>query len=159
MRLTTRSRYGTRLIIDIAKNGKEKPVPLPDVTRRQDISLKYLEQLSRKLKQAGILESHRGPLGGQTLAKQPEDISIGDIVRILEESSAITECTEQNDKVCKVCKKAGECLSRWVWHEASQAMFERLDKITISMLLSVEDTGVDHQKGPAEESQIRVMHA
>ncbi len=139
MRLTTKSRYGTRLILDIAVNGKEKPVPLSDVSSRQNISSKYLEQLTGKLKKAGILNSHRGPFGGHTLAKPPEDISIGSIVRILEESTAITDCAEQEKQVCGVCNRAGDCLSRWVWGEASRAMFDRLDEITISGLLSMEN--------------------
>jgi Rrf2 family protein len=136
MRITTKSRYGTRLVLDIAVYGKEKPVPLSDVTRRQNISTKYLEQLSGKLRKAGIIESHRGPFGGQMLAKPPEKISIGDIVRVLESSIAITDCSTEKKMVCGVCNKAGECLSRWVWLEASQAMFDRLDQITIAQLLS-----------------------
>jgi Rrf2 family protein len=139
MRLTTKSRYGTRLILDIAVNGKGKPVPLSDVSTRQNISSKYLEQLTRKLKKAGILNSHRGPFGGHMLAKSPEDITIGSIVRILEESTAITDCAEQEKQVCGVCNRAGDCLSRWVWLEASRAMFDRLDEITISGLLSMEN--------------------
>lgn len=139
MRLTTKSRYGTRLILDIAVNGKEKPVPLSDVSARQNISSKYLEQLTRKLKKAGIINSHRGPFGGHMLAKPPEDITIGSIVRILEESTAITDCAEQEKQVCGVCNRAGDCLSRWVWLEASRAMFDRLDEITISGLLAMEN--------------------
>jgi len=137
MRLTTKSRYGTRLILDIAVNGKKKPVPLSDVSSRQNISLKYLEQLTAKLKKAGIINSHRGPFGGHMLAKPPAEISIGSIVRILEESTAITDCAEQDKKVCGVCNRAGDCLSRWVWLEASRAMFDRLDTITISGLLAM----------------------
>ncbi|MCD4720271.1 MAG: Rrf2 family transcriptional regulator [Desulfobacula sp.] len=137
MRLTTKSRYGTRFILDIAVNGKEKPVPLSDVSTRQNISLKYLEQLTGKLKKAGIINSHRGPFGGHMLAKSPEDITIGSIVRILEESTAITDCAEQEKQVCGVCNRAGDCLSRWVWLEASRAMFDRLDQITISGLLAM----------------------
>lgn len=139
MRLTTKSRYGTRLILDIAVHGKEKPVPLSDVSSRQNISLKYLEQLTVKLKKAGILKSHRGPFGGHMLSKPPEDITIGDIVRILEESTAITDCAEEEKQVCGICNRAGECLSRWIWVEASRAMFDRLDKITISGLLAIEN--------------------
>jgi len=139
MRLTTKSRYGTRLILDIAVNGKEKPVPLSDVSSRQNISLKYLEQLTGKLKKAGIITSHRGPFGGHMLAKSPAEISIGNIVRTLEESTAITDCAEQESQVCGVCNRAGDCLSRWVWLEASRAMFDRLDKITISGLLAMEN--------------------
>ena len=61
MRLTTKSRYGTRLILDIAVYGKEKPVPLSDIARRQNMSLKYLEHLTRKLKKAGLIKTQRGP--------------------------------------------------------------------------------------------------
>jgi len=146
IRLTTKSRYGTRLVLDIAVYGKEKPVPLSEVTRRQNISLKYLEQLSGKLRKAGLIESHRGPFGGQMLAQKPEDISIGDIVRILEEATPIADCSEQEKQICGICNKAGECLSRWVWQEANQAMLDRLDTINISMLLSFENKTIEKEK-------------
>nr|WP_321401365.1 Rrf2 family transcriptional regulator [uncultured Desulfobacter sp.] len=139
MRLTTKSRYGTRLILDIALYGTEKPVPLSDVSKRQNISLKYLEQLSRKLRDAGIINSQRGPFGGHMLAKPPAEITIGDIVRVLEDSTAITDCAEQEQKNCGVCTKAGECLSRWVWVEASKAMFNFLDNTNIQGLLSLDN--------------------
>lgn len=138
MKLTTKSRYGTRLILDIAVYGKDKPVPLSDVSNRQNISVKYLEQITRKLKKAGIIDSCRGPSGGHMLAKSPDEISIGQIVRILEESTVIADCADQKKKICGVCNRAGECLSRWVWVEAGRAMFDCLDKITISSLLSIE---------------------
>jgi Rrf2 family transcriptional regulator, iron-sulfur cluster assembly transcription factor len=146
MRLTTKSRYGTRLILDVAMHGKEKPVPLSDVSRRQNISLKYLEQLTRKLKKAGILNSQRGPFGGHMLAKSQDSITIGDIVRTLENSTAITDCAEEETQLCGVCNKAGDCLSRWVWVEASRAMFERLDKITVGSLLKVNNSEVQATK-------------
>jgi Rrf2 family transcriptional regulator, iron-sulfur cluster assembly transcription factor len=135
MRLTTKSRYGTRLVIDLAIYGKKKSIPLSEVARRQNISIKYLEQLVRKLKQAGMIKSQRGPYGGHSLAKPPSDITVGDIVRTLEESTAITDCAETDDRQCGICNQAGDCLSRWVWVEASQAMFECLDNITVADLL------------------------
>jgi Rrf2 family protein len=138
MRLTTKSRYGTRLILDLAVYAQNGPVPLGEVSKRQNISLKYLEQLIRKLKKAGFIKSHRGPFGGHMLAKEPEKITIGDIVRTLEETTAITDCAEKKDQLCGVCNRAGDCLSRWVWIEASQAMFERLDEITIDSLLNLK---------------------
>jgi Rrf2 family iron-sulfur cluster assembly transcriptional regulator len=136
MRLTTKSRYGTRLILDLAVNAKTGPVPLSDVSKRQNISLKYLEQLILKLKKAGLVKSQRGPFGGHMLAKPPDTIRIGDIVRTLEETTAITDCAEKEEKLCGVCNDAGDCLSRWVWIEASKAMFDRLDQITIGSLLT-----------------------
>ena len=135
MRLTTKSRYGTRLILDLAVNAQDTPVPLSDVSRRQNISLKYLEQLVRKLKAAGLVKSHRGPYGGHMLAKAADKIKVGDIVRALEKTTAITDCAERSDKLCGICNQAGDCLSRWVWIEASKAMFERLDEITIGGLV------------------------
>ncbi|SLM30498.1 Protein rrf2 [Desulfamplus magnetovallimortis] len=135
MRLTTKSRYGTRLILDLAVYGKDGPVPLSDVAKRQNISLKYLEQLISKLKKDGFINSQRGPFGGHMLAKTPNEINVGDIVRSLEGSAAITECAEEDEKLCGICNKAGDCLSRWVWMEASRAMFQRLDAISISDLM------------------------
>ena len=145
MRLTTKSRYGTRLILDLAVNAQKRPVPLGDVSRRQNISLKYLEQLIRKLKLAGLVKSQRGPFGGHMLNKAPENITVGEIVRTLEETTAITDCSERDEKLCGVCNKAGDCLSRWVWIEASNAMFSRLDEITIGSLLSSKIGPLDQE--------------
>ena len=74
-------------------------------------------------------------MGGHMLAKSPDDISVGEIVRTLEEFTAITDCAEQGQPACGICNRAGECLSRWIWIEASEAMFACLDKITISGIL------------------------
>ena len=135
MRLTTKSRYGTRLILDLAIYAKKGPVPLGDVAKRQNISVKYLEQLILKLKKAGLVESQRGPFGGHMLAKPPNEITIGDIVRILEGSAAITDCAETDGRLCGECNRAGDCLSRWVWVEASKVMFDRLDQITVESII------------------------
>ena len=151
MRLTTKSRYGTRLILDLAVYAQNGPVPLGDVARRQNISLKYLEQLIRKLKLAGLIKSQRGPFGGHMLNKAPEEITIGEIVRTLEETTAITDCSERDEKLCGVCNKAGDCLSRWVWIEASNAMFARLDEITIGGLLAGKMGQVDNELPEGED--------
>jgi Rrf2 family iron-sulfur cluster assembly transcriptional regulator len=124
------------LILDLAINAKQGPVPLSDISRRQNISLKYLEHLTRRLRKAGLIHSSRGPYGGHMLKKAPADITIGDIVRTLEKTTAITDCAETEDKLCGVCNMAGDCLSRWVWIEASKAMFKRLDDITVEKLLT-----------------------
>lgn len=140
MRLTTKSRYGTRLVLDLGVYGAEKPVPLGDVSRRQNISLKYLEQLTVKLKKAGLIKSLRGAAGGHMLAKPPSEITIGMIVRTLEGQTTITDCAEDQRNVCGVCNKAGDCLSRWVWIKASNAMFDCLDSITVAQLLKMAAT-------------------
>ncbi len=140
MRLTTKSRYGTRMILDLAMHSENGHIPLSEISKRQNISLKYLEKLIRKLRDAGIVSSRRGPAGGHMLCRSPNRITVGDIVRTLEDGSAITDCSEKDEKLCGICNQAGECLSQWIWIEASKAMFERLDQITISMLLDNRQT-------------------
>ncbi|MFO7666764.1 MAG: Rrf2 family transcriptional regulator [Desulfobacterales bacterium] len=151
MRLTTKSRYGTRLILDLAIYAKENPVSLGDIARRQKISMKYLEHLTRKLKDAGLIKTRRGPFGGHMLKKPPDKITVGDIVRTLEGTTAITECAETEDKLCGVCNMAGDCLSRWVWLEASKAIFKRLDEITIGSLMSGRKKQIDEARQYREE--------
>lgn len=135
MRLTTKSRYGLRMVLDLALNANEGPVPLSDIAHRQNISMKYLEKLIRKLRAGGVVNSQRGAYGGHQLARQPEKIAVGDIVRLLEDCTALTDCAEREDMVCGVCNRAGDCLSQWVWIEASKALFDRLDRISIAHLM------------------------
>jgi len=123
-------------MLDLAINAQQKPVPLSDVSKRQNISIKYLEQLTRKLKKFGLIKSQRGPFGGYILAKPPGKITVGDIVQALEGIVVITECSGEEDKFCGVCNRAGDCLSRWVWIKASRAMFECLDQITLEFLIN-----------------------
>ena len=80
------------------------------------------------------------------LARDPKLITVGEIVRILEEKTAITDCAERNDRLCGFCNRAGDCLSRWVWIEASKAMFSRLDQISIEMLVHQKNTLLVHRE-------------
>jgi Rrf2 family protein len=146
MRLTTKSRYGTRMILDLAMHSEDGYIPLSEISKRQNISLKYLEKLIRKLRDAGFVSSRRGPSGGHQLALSPEKITVGDIVRTLEEGSAITDCSEKDEKLCGICNQAGECLSQWIWIEASKAMFERLDQISIATLLDNRQTFIQNAR-------------
>lgn len=154
MRLTTKSRYGTRLILDLAVHATERYVSLNEVSKRQNISVKYLEQLVSKLKQGGFVQSQRGPLGGHRLAVPPDAISIGDIVRILEGTTAITKCSETDHQRCSTCERIDDCLTRLAWVEASKAMFRRLDQITIESLQQA------HQNQPSfEESSLDIQNS
>jgi Rrf2 family iron-sulfur cluster assembly transcriptional regulator len=134
VRLTTKSRYGTRLILDLAIHAQNKPVCLSEISRRQNLSLKYLEKLISKLKKARLVKSARGPYGGYMLAKPMGNITVGDIVRVLEGSNAITDCTE-SDTVCGTCTRAGKCLTQYIWAETGKAMFEKLDSFKIDALI------------------------
>lgn len=123
------------MMLDLAIYAQERPVPLSDISRRQNISVKYLEKLIRKLKKAGFVRSQRGPFGGHMLALPPEEITVGELVRVLEDTTAIADCAENDEPVCGICNRAGDCLSRWVWVAASRAMFDTLDSISLSSLI------------------------
>jgi Rrf2 family transcriptional regulator, iron-sulfur cluster assembly transcription factor len=95
-----------------------------------------LFRLTQKLKKSGLIKSQRGPFGGYMLAKPRGKITVGDIVRVLEGIVVITECSGEENKLCGVCNRAGDCLSKWVWIKASRAMFECLDQITLEFLIN-----------------------
>ncbi|MFP5259676.1 MAG: RrF2 family transcriptional regulator [Acidobacteriota bacterium] len=132
MKLTTRSRYGTRMILDMAINGQDGPVRIKDIAARQGVSVKYLEKLVRELKDAGFVRSRRGPRGGHELDKPLEAISVGDIVRALEGDLSLVECCSNGGP----CPRLAECLTRGVWMEAARAMHEKLDSITLADLVA-----------------------
>ncbi len=128
MKLSTRSRYGTRLMLDMAQHYQDGPIHLASVAQRQEISVKYLEQIIIPLKKANYVRSVRGPKGGHTLARPPEEITVGEIVALLEERTSLADCSD-NDKTCK---RSPICLTRRLWKEAAQAMFDKLHSITLA---------------------------
>ena len=130
MKLSTRSRYGTRMLLDIAENSNGKPVSVSEVSKRLGVSVKYLEQLIRPLKRGGYLDSVRGPKGGHMLTKDPSEITVGEVVRLLEGGINLTDCVGDDD----ACTRSGDCSVRNVWVEATAAMNEILDSITLSQI-------------------------
>jgi Rrf2 family protein len=130
MKLSTRSRYGTRLLLDMAQHYDQGPIQLGDIAKRQEISLKYLEQIIIPLKKANYVLSVRGPKGGHFLAKPPEDITLGEIVTLLEAGASLVECSEH----AEVCRRSATCPTRPIWKEAAQAMFDKLAAITLADL-------------------------
>jgi Rrf2 family cysteine metabolism transcriptional repressor len=113
MKLSTRTRYGTRALLELAMHEGKDPVSLKEIARQQQISLPYLEQLIAPLITGGIIRSTKGPRGGISLARKPEDIKLIEITRLLEGSLAPVECVENPG----VCKRAAHCAARDVWSE------------------------------------------
>lgn len=140
MKLSTRSRYGTRLMLDMAQHYREGPIQLGDIAKRQDVSVKYLEQIIIPLKKAHYIESVRGRKGGHVLTKPPEEITVGEIVALLEERTSLVECAED----ATVCERADLCPTRLLWKEASEAMFDHLEALTLADLV---------ERGKAMESK------
>jgi Rrf2 family transcriptional regulator, iron-sulfur cluster assembly transcription factor len=132
MRLSTKSRYGTRLMLDMAQHYHDGPIHLAQVAKRQGISAKYLEQIIIPLKKAHYIRSVRGPKGGHILAKPPTEITIGEIVALLEDSASLAACSDNP----MVCERSSSCATRFIWQEAAQAMFDKLQSFTLADLLS-----------------------
>jgi len=131
MKLSTKSRYGTRLMLDMAQHYQDGPIHLANVAKRQGISVKYLEQIIIPLKKANFIRSVRGPKGGHTLARPPEEITVGEIVALLEDGASLAACSDNP----KVCERSPVCPTRDIWQEAAQAMFDKLQSITLADLL------------------------
>ncbi|MCX5893066.1 MAG: Rrf2 family transcriptional regulator [Deltaproteobacteria bacterium] len=131
MKLSTRSRYGTRLMLDMAEHYNEGPIQLGDIAKRQDVSVKYLEQIIIPLKKAHYIDSVRGPKGGHILTRPPDQITVGEIVAILEAGTSLVECVEDPT----LCERAARCPTRLLWKEVSEAMFGRLHAVTLADLV------------------------
>jgi Rrf2 family iron-sulfur cluster assembly transcriptional regulator len=131
MKLSTRSRYGARILVDLARYSNQGPVQIGEISKRQDISVKYLEQLIRPLKQAKMVNSVRGPKGGHLLALKPEDITLGQIVRLFEGQSELVECISNPEK----CSMSDDCQVRLAWGDATRVLYEKLDRTTIADLM------------------------
>jgi Rrf2 family transcriptional regulator, iron-sulfur cluster assembly transcription factor len=131
MKLSAKSRYGTRLMLDMAQHYEEGPIHLASVAKRQGISVKYLEQIIIPLKKANYVKSLRGPKGGHILAKPPSEITIGEIVALLEESASLSACSDNP----LICDRSSDCATRYIWQEAARAMFDKLQSITLADLL------------------------
>jgi len=104
MKLSTRSRYGTRLLVDLARSQEKGPVQISEISNRQNISVKYLEQIIRPLKEAELVTSVRGAKGGHMLAKRPEEITLGQIVRLFEGQTDLVACVSHPEN----CSMADE---------------------------------------------------
>lgn len=136
MKLSTRSRYGTRMMIDLAQHYGEGPVQVGEIAKRQEISVKYLEQLVIPLKKANFIRSVRGPKGGHMLAKSPDEITVGQIVNILEGGIDLADCIENAD----VCKRSPSCLIRDTWEEATRAMHDKLNSVSLAEVIEKGQT-------------------
>ena len=143
MKLSTRSRYGTRMMLDLAQHYGESPVQIGEIARRQDISVKYLEQLIIPLKKANYIKSVRGPKGGHVLAKPPEKITVGEIVELLEGGINLADCIENPD----TCDRSETCLTRGIWETATKAMSQELNSITLSDMIKGHNSAKELQGG------------
>ena len=139
MQLSTKGRYAVRAMFDLAYYSKGEPVPLSRISEREEISLHYLEQLFNKLRRGGVVESVRGPSGGFRLSRDPGDITIEDIISIVEGPIVPVQCVEQDDKT-KPCHRAEKCVTFILWKRLGSNIKDFLGSITLKDL--VEEASV-----------------
>lgn len=133
MKLSTKGRYGLRAVIDLAKYSTEEPVSITSISDRQGISERYLEQLMGLLKKSGIVRSIRGAGGGYLLAKNPEDISVGDILRALEGSLEPVDCPGLLPE--EGCESSDSCVTKYVWKRINDSINQTVDEIKLDQLV------------------------
>jgi Rrf2 family transcriptional regulator, iron-sulfur cluster assembly transcription factor len=134
MKLSTKSRYGVRALFDIAYNSGNLPAQIQDISRRQNISPRYLEQIFQILKKAGILKSKRGPQGGYCLTRDPEEITIRDIVTATEGGLELVDCVAGKRKKKNACEIDGCCVTQPIWEEATALLLEYFAGLTLKTL-------------------------
>lgn len=132
MKLSTKGRYGARLMLDIALHHGEGPVLLKDIAQREEISEKYLGHLIPPLKAAGLINSSRGAHGGYILAKAPKDITLEEVIRAVEGNLALVECITAPG----VCNRASFCVTRGIWETMSEKMVEVLESTTLQDMVN-----------------------
>jgi Rrf2 family protein len=131
MKLSTKIRYGTRAILELASRFGEGPIELKEIARSQEISIKYLEQVIIPLRTAGIVKSARGSKGGYSLAKPPSEICLFDVVETLEGPLYLVDCIKDS----KLCRRSSSCVTRDIWSEVSEALHRVLKSITLDEMV------------------------
>jgi Rrf2 family protein len=146
MKLSTKGRYALRAMLDLALQSREAPTLIKDISRRQEISELYLEQLFTRLKAAGLLRSVRGPKGGFLLSRHPSQIRVIDIVEAMEGTTALVECVDDAD----FCSRADQCVARQLWSEVKGAVDRVLESLTLEDLTVRQDLTI--AEGPSSIS-------
>jgi Rrf2 family cysteine metabolism transcriptional repressor len=136
MKLSTRCRYGTRMLLDLALHQDRSSVFLKDIAQRQRIPLPYLKRLIGPLMTGGILRSTRGARGGVSLARPPEQIRMREVMQLLEGPISLVDCVENP----AVCDRSASCVTRDLWGELGNGISSLLDSMTLQDL-------IERQKG------------
>ncbi len=151
MKLSTRGRYGTRLMLELAKQYGKGAISMSDISRNQKIPIKYLEQLIIPLKKANLITSVRGPKGGHMLAKAPNEINLWEILLRLESKFTFVDCLA--DETC--CDSIATCPIRPVWGKAFDSMKSIFKNTTLIDVLNIPNSS-GAKSGPIPERRVRM---
>ncbi len=127
MKLSTKIRYGARAMLELASHYGEGPLELHEIAKKENISLKYLEQVIIPLRTAGVVTSVRGSKGGYCLARPPSEVCLKDLVEILEGPLNLVDCLGDP----KRCERSSSCVTREIWNEVSEAICTIFQSITL----------------------------
>ncbi len=134
MKISTKGRYALRLMLDLALHNTGEPVSLKDIAVRQGVSDKYLEQIISALNKAKFVKSIRGAQGGYILTKEPEEYTVGMILRLMEGSLAPVACVEDDSS----CEMLDSCATKIVWQKINEAVNDVVDHMTLADLMQRE---------------------
>lgn len=149
MKLTTKTRYGVRALFDMAFHAGTLPVQVKDISRRQEISPRYLEQIFQILKKAGLLHSKRGPQGGYALARPPVEITLLDIITATEGRISLLDCAEEGtgkNGETLPCARLNQCPTQSLWAEAGEHLETYFASVTLKDLCDrARDLGIERE--------------
>ena len=158
LKMSTRSIYGLRALIDLGLHAGTETVSLQSIAARQNISINYLEQIMPLLKKAGLITSSRGAQGGYRLGRPADEISVGDVLRVLEGDLRAVRCQCGScDSICTenskpedpeqkiptqgICQSADQCAARHVWQQINDSITSAVDSLMLSTLLKESGEG------------------
>ena len=141
MKVSTRGRYALRLMIDLAEHGPGEVVPLKDISKRQDISTKYLEHIVTLLCKDGFLKSIRGSQGGYMLTREPNKYTVGAILRVTEGSLSPVTCIEERPNQCE---RSNNCPTVDFWKGLNKVINDYADKITLTDLVNRSEKSIQN---------------
>ena len=133
MQLSTRGRYAARAVLELALHYPGGPVRLHNISKNQDIPLRYLEQIMTMLVTSGLVKSKRGQAGGFNLAKLPSEISLYEVIQVVEGSLALVDCVDK----ASACLRSSSCITRDIWNRLSLQMKETLSSITLTDMVKM----------------------
>ena len=139
MKLSTRTRYGIRAVLELAQNFGQGPLQLKTIAEQEDISVKYLEQLMTLLKIGGLVGSIRGAKGGYVLSRPPNQITLGDCFSALEGPVVTVKCVDDED----YCPKTQSCVTRQIWIEIQNSVMEAMQSKTLQDLIDKARSNCD----------------
>lgn len=141
MQISTKGKYSVRAVLDIAQNSNGQPVTLTAISKREGISLLFLEQLFQQLRKGDIVKSIRGPHGGYVLSRDAAEITIGEVVRLVEPPLYTNSCFDKNE-AAHDCRIADSCIGGAIWKQLDEHINSFMDSVTVADLINRPKTDV-----------------